>query len=153
MDTRILLIDDDVRILQTFARTLRLADYTVFTAENGEQGLALYQQETPDIVLLDLRMPGMDGLQVLQAMRAHDSEANVILTTGHGDKDAVIEALRAGASDFLGKPIDQVTLESALRRAEERTHLKRELRASQEALRQHNLHLEEQVKARTVQLE
>lgn len=153
MNTTILLINDDTRIRQTFARTLKLAGYTVFSAEDGEEGLALYHQENPDIILLDLRMPGMDGIEVLQAMRQHDPEANVILATGHGDKDAVVAALRAGASDFLGKPIDQVTLESALRRAEERIHLKRELRASQEKLRQHNLHLEERVKARTVELE
>ena len=150
MDTTILLIDDDIRILETFARTLRLADYTVFTAENGSQGLDLYYQKNPDIILLDLRMPGMDGLEVLQAMRAQDPEANVILVTGHGDKDAVIEALRAGASDFLSKPIDQVALESALRRAEERVHLKRKLHAAQKKLRRHNEQLEEEVKTRTV---
>ncbi len=153
METKILLIDDEARILQTFARTLRLAGYAVTTAEGGQEGLALYQQEQPDIVLLDLRMPGMDGLEVLQAMRERDPEANVILCTAHGDKDAVIDALRAGASDFLPKPVDQVTLESALRRAEERIHLKRELRASQEALRRHNERLEEEVKARTAELE
>ena len=153
MNTTILLIDDDERILHTFARTLKLAGYTVFTAENGEEGMALYHQEAPDIILLDLRMPGMNGLEILQAIRAHDPEANVVLATGHGDKDAVIEALRAGASDFLSKPIDQVTLESALRRAEERIHLKRQLRASQEELRHHNLRLEEKVRARTQELE
>jgi PAS domain S-box-containing protein len=113
----------------------------------------LYHQEQPDIVLLDLRMPGMDGLEVLQAIREDDPEANVILCTAHGDKEAVIEAMRAGASDFLPKPIDQVMLESALRRAEERIHLKRELQASQETLRRHNERLEEEVKARTVELE
>jgi PAS domain S-box-containing protein len=153
VNTKVLLVDDDARILHTFARTLKLAGYSVVTAECGVEGLALYHRERPDIVLLDLKMPGMDGLAVLQAMREHDPEANVILTTGHGDKDAVIDALRAGASDFLSKPIDQVALESALRRAEERVHLKRKLRASQEALRQHNVQLEEQVKARTAELE
>jgi PAS domain S-box-containing protein len=152
VDTKILLVDDETRILQTFARTLRLGGYTVITAASGQEGLALYHQEQPDIVLLDLRMPGMDGLEVLQAIREDDLEANVILCTAHGDKEAVIEALRAGASDFLPKPIDQVTLESALRRAEERMRLKRKLRASQEALRRHNERLEEEVKARTADL-
>jgi PAS domain S-box-containing protein len=153
VETKILLIDDEVRILHTFARTLRLAGYTVITAAGGQEGLAFYHQEEPDVVLLDLRMPGIGGLEVLQAIRKQDPEANVILCTAHGDKDAVIDALRAGASDFLPKPIDQVTLESALRRAEERIHLKRELRASQEALRRHNERLEEEVKARTAELE
>jgi PAS domain S-box-containing protein len=153
VDTKILLIDDDTRVLDTFARTLRLAGYTVITAGNGEKGLKLYRQERPDIVLLDLWMPDVDGLAALHAMREQDPEANVILITGHGDKEAVIDALRAGASDFLPKPIDRVALESALRRAEERIHLKRKLRASQEALRQHNIRLEEQVRARTAELE
>ncbi len=153
MKTRILLIDDDKRILETFSRTLKLAGYTVLTAQDGEKGLAVYHQEQPDMIILDLRMPGMDGLTILQAIRQHDPEANVILATGHGDKDAVIEALRAGASDFLAKPIDQVSLESALRRAEERMALKRKLRASQEALRQQNERLEDMVKARTAELE
>lgn len=153
MNTKILLIDDDARIVHTFARILKLAGYIVITADSGQDGLASYHRERPDIVLLDLKMPGMDGLAVLQAVREHDPEANVILTTGHGDKDAVIDALRAGASDFLSKPIDQVSLESALRRAEEHVHLKRKLRASQEALRRQNERLEEQVKARTAALE
>jgi PAS domain S-box-containing protein len=153
VDTKILLVDDEERILQTFARTLRLGGYTVITAASGQEGVALYHQEQPDIVLLDLRMPGMSGLEVLQIIRDHDPEANVILCTAHGDKEAVIEALRAGASDFLPKPIDQVTLESALRRAEERMRLKRQLRASQEALRRHNERLEEEVKVRTAELE
>ena len=153
MTTEILLIDDEVRILQTFSRTLKLAGYTVFTAESGEEGLSLYHREQPDVVLLDLRMPGLDGLTVLQRIRQHDPEANVILCTGHGDKDAVIRALRAGASDFLPKPVDQVTLESALRRAEERVHLKRELRASQRALEEQNVRLEEEVRVRTAALE
>ncbi len=106
MDTTIILVDDETRILHTFARTLRLGGYTVITAESEQEGVALYHQEQPDIVLLDLHMPGMSGLEALQTIREHDPEANVILCTTHGDKDAVIEALRAGASDFLPKPID-----------------------------------------------
>jgi PAS domain S-box-containing protein len=153
VDTKILLVDDEARILHTFARTLRMAGYTVITAASGQEGMELYWQEAPDIVMLDLRMPGMDGLAALQAIRQHDPEANVILCTAHGDKDQVIAALRAGASDFLPKPIDQVALESALRRAEERIHLKRELRASKEALERYNERLEEEVRARTAELE
>ncbi|MBN1179527.1 MAG: PAS domain S-box protein [Anaerolineae bacterium] len=149
MDTTILLIDDDTRILETFSRVLKLAGYTVFAAENGEQGLALYYQENPDVVLLDVRMPGMGGLEALEIIRAHDPEANVILCTGHTDHDDVLEALRAGATDLLPKPVGQPELESALRRAEERIKLKRKLRASQEALRQQNEQLEALVQVRT----
>jgi PAS domain S-box-containing protein len=149
---RILLVDDATGTLHTFAHLLKLVGHTVITARSGREGLALYHQEQPDIVLLDLR-PDTDGLAVLQAIREHDPEANVILCAGQGEKDAAITALRAGASDLLPQPIDQVALESALRRAEERVHLKRELRAAQEALQQQNERLDEQVKARSAELE
>ncbi len=152
MKTRILLIDDELRILETFARNLKFAGYTVLTAEGGKKGLRLYYQEQPDIILLDLRMPELSGLEVLQAMREHDPEVNVILVTGHADQEDVITALRAGASDLLSKPVSQPALESALRRAEERMQLKQKLRASQEALRQQNEQLEAIVQARTEEL-
>ncbi|MBN1179901.1 MAG: response regulator [Anaerolineae bacterium] len=153
METKVLVIDDEVRVLETFARTLGLAGYAALTAGSGPEGLAVYASEQPDVVMLDMRMPGMDGLEVLHALRTSDPEANVIVVTGHGDEEALIAALRAGASDFLPKPINTVALESAMRRAEERVHLKQKLRASQEELRQHNARLEEEVKARTAQLE
>ncbi len=152
MPISILIIDDEPRVLRAFARNLRLGGYTVFTANSGAEGVELYHQEQPEIVITDLRMPEMTGQDVLQAIRAHDPEANVILVSGHGDQDEILEAMRAGASDFLPKPVDQVTLESALRRAAERVHLKRELRASQAALRQHNARLEEEVAKRTAEL-
>jgi PAS domain S-box-containing protein len=150
--TRVLLIDDEARTRQTLAHTLKLSGYTVIAAENGEAGLALFDAEQPDIVLLDLQMPEMDGLTVLKEMQKRDPEANVILSAGHGDKEAAIAAMRAGASDFLLKPIEPMVLESALRRAEEYMTLKCKLRASQEALRQQNAHLEAIVKANTEEL-
>ncbi|MBN1876562.1 MAG: PAS domain S-box protein [Anaerolineae bacterium] len=153
MDIKILLIDGETRIRQTFAHTLELAGYTVISAENGEAGLTLFIQNSPDLVFLDLRLPDMDALGVLQALRAHDPEINVILIAGHSEADTVIAALRAGASVFLSEPVDQVTLESVLRRVEERIHLKRQLRASQEALRQQNVQLEAQIRGRTAELE
>jgi CheY-like chemotaxis protein len=113
MNTKILLVDDEERILQTFARTLRLGGYSVITAEDGEEGLALYRQEQPDVILLDLRMPGMSGLEVLQAIREDDPEANVILCTAHGDKEAVIAALRAGCPGRKSHPSRWTAITSA----------------------------------------
>ncbi|MFP4394045.1 MAG: PAS domain S-box protein [Anaerolineales bacterium] len=134
MSLKILIVDDDERVLKTFARNLKMAGHTVLTASRGAQALKVYHEEQPDIVTLDMRMPGMDGFSTLQEIRRHDPEAEVILTTGHGDKEMVIEALRAGASDFIPKPIDRVTLNTALRRAEERIRLRRELHRAQAAL-------------------
>ncbi len=123
----ILIVDDEPRVLQTLARNLELAGYRVTTAAGGEEALRLYQQASPDVTLLDVRMPQMDGFAVLAAIRALDAAAEVIQMTGHGDMETAIEALRAGASDFLPKPVDRKTMEAALHRAAERLRLKREL--------------------------
>jgi PAS domain S-box-containing protein len=133
MSLKILIVDDDDRVLKTFARNLKMAGYTVLTASRGAQAMEIYHDEQPDIVTLDMRMPGMDGFSALQEIRSSSPEAEVILTTGHGDKEMVIEALRAGASDFIPKPIDRVTLNTVLRRAEERIRLREELHRAQAA--------------------
>ncbi|MFP4394230.1 MAG: PAS domain S-box protein [Anaerolineales bacterium] len=153
MPTTILIIDDEPRVLRAFARNVRMLGYTVITADGGRVGLEMYHREQPEVVITDLRMPEMTGLEVLAAIRAHDPEANVILTSGHGNQDAILAAVRAGAADFLPKPVDHVLLENALQRAEERVRLQRELRASQAALREQNAQLEATVAARTAELE
>ncbi|MGD1993019.1 MAG: hybrid sensor histidine kinase/response regulator [Anaerolineae bacterium] len=143
MDQRVLVADDDARVRQTFSRNLTLDGYSVLTAADGEEALQVFREELPDIALVDVRMPRLDGFQVLRAIREQDSEAEVILVTGHGDMDTAIEALRAGASDFISKPVEQRTLEAALRRAQDRLRMKRQLRAAQQALQEHAAELEE----------
>ena len=135
VNTRILVADDDNRILQTISRNLSLAGYSVLTASSGAEAIRLYRQEKPDIVLTDVRMPYVDGFEVLEKIRSHDPEAEVILVTGHGDMDVAIAALRAGASDFIPKPVEHIVLETALRHARDRLRLKRELRIAREELR------------------
>lgn len=132
---RILVADDDERILQTMSRNLVLAGYRVLTASSGTDAVRRYQQEKPDIVLTDVRMPYVDGFEVLKKIRAYNPEAEVILVTGHGDMEMTISALRAGASDFIAKPVEQHVLEAALRHATDRLRLKRELRTAREKLR------------------
>ncbi len=136
MSITVLIIDDEPRVLRAFAHNVRLLGYTVITAEGGRTGLELYHQEQPEIVMTDLRMPDLSGQQVLEAIRAHDPEANVILTSGHGDQDAILAAVRAGAADFLLKPVDQIALESALCRAAKRVHLKRTAELEREIVEQ-----------------
>ncbi len=140
MSEVILVVDDDKRVLQTFARNLSLAGHEVLTALDGAQALELYAQASPDIMLVDVRMPFIDGFEVLEKVRARDPEAEVILVTGHGDMDMAISALRAGASDFISKPVEQSTLETALRHAQARLRLKRELREARDALRASEAH-------------
>jgi PAS domain S-box-containing protein len=135
MSDKILVVDDDERVLRTFARNLALTGCTVLTASEGREALRLYAKEQPDVTLLDVRMPGMNGFELLDVLRTRDPDAEVILVTGHGDMETAIEALRAGASDFIPKPVDQETLDTALRRAQERLRLKRELAGAREALR------------------
>ena len=135
MDEKILVVDDDERILQTFARHLQRAGHTVFTAPGGTEALQLFDQERPAIVITDVRIPSPDGFAVLQVIREQADDVEVILITGHGDMEMAIEALRAGASDFIPKPVDPTMLATSLRHAQERLRLKRELRAVREALR------------------
>jgi two-component system NtrC family sensor kinase len=140
MDQRVLVVDDDARVRRTFSRNLKLEGYSVLTAADGQEALEAYAQERPDIALVDVRMPHLDGFQVLEAIRTQDAEAEVILVTGHGDMDTAIEALRLGASDFISKPVERRALEAALRRAQKRLRMKKELTAAREALKASEAH-------------
>ncbi|MFP4394661.1 MAG: GAF domain-containing protein [Anaerolineales bacterium] len=151
-ETQILVVDDDARVLDTFSRNLTLAGYPVITASNGQAALEIYRETRPDITLVDVRMPYMDGFEVLRTIRERDPEAEVILVTGHGDMEMAIAALREGASDFIPKPVEQATLNTALRHAKERLRLKRELREAQAALRRAHDELEVRVQQRTAEL-
>ncbi len=135
MKQTILVVDDDPRILQTFTRNLRATGYEVLTAPDGDEALQVYRHEQPAIALVDVRMPGLDGFDVLQAIRKLNPDAEVLLITGHGDMEMAIEALRAGASDFIPKPARPDVLRTALQRAESRLRLKADLTTAQEALR------------------
>jgi two-component system, sensor histidine kinase and response regulator len=144
MIEKILLIDDDARILETFARYLRLENYTVITTSNSKEAFQLYLTEQPQVVFTDVRMPPPDGFAILQAIHAQAPEAEVILITGHGDMDLAINALRAGASDFIPKPFDPDSVTTALYRARERLRLKHELQTANQALVQYARELETQ---------
>ncbi len=132
---KILIVDDEPRVVETFARNLKVAGYEVKSALDGAAALEIYEEAQPDITLADVRMPKVDGFGVLKGIREEDPDAEVILVTGHGDLDMAIEALRAGASDFMPKPVKRETLQTALDRAEARIRLRRKLAAAQEALR------------------
>lgn len=125
---KILVVDDDRRIRDSLSRALTLASYGVRTAKDGKQGLLLFEQEKPDIVLLDVRLPDIDGIELLRQLRTTNDSVEVLIITGHGDMNLVIEAMRAGASDFLSKPLQVDSLLSAIALATTRLAKKLQLR-------------------------
>jgi CheY-like chemotaxis protein/anti-anti-sigma regulatory factor len=116
----ILVIDDEAATLTMFRLFLRAYGYEVLTAENGSEALDLLHRERPGIVFTDLKMPEMDGFEVLKRIKQSAPETQVIVMTGHGDMDLAVQALNLDATDFINKPIKRSALESALKRAEKR---------------------------------
>ncbi|NTW49172.1 MAG: response regulator [Chlorobiales bacterium] len=117
---RLMLVDDDDRIRESFSRSLSMIGYEVETAANGEEALKKYGSFQPEIVLLDIRMPGMDGFAVLEKIRELSPNAEVVFITGYGDMNLVIDAMRAGATDFVAKPLQMELLTSVLENARKR---------------------------------
>lgn len=123
MEKRLLLIDDERPILEVLGISLAAEGYEVFTAESGPEGLEIFEREKLKLVVTDIRMPGMDGIEVLKRVKDLDPEAEVVVITGHGDMESAIAVLREGASDFITKPIREETLLLALRRAERKIEM------------------------------
>ena len=103
--SKVLIIDDEKNILESLSSILSDEGFKVFKATDGEEGLALFERENPAIVLLDVWMPEMDGLQVLKAMKEKDTGAIIIVISGHGTISTAVEAVKIGAYDFLEKPL------------------------------------------------
>jgi two-component system NtrC family sensor kinase len=131
---KILLIDDEEGNVRVLSMSLRSDGYDVVTAYSGEEGLEVFNTEFPDIVLTDLKMPGMSGLEVLKQIKTSSPETEVIIITGHGDIDSAIEALQYGASDFINKPIRDEGLSIALKRAMEKIDIRFKLKQYTENL-------------------
>jgi PAS domain S-box-containing protein len=135
-DTKILVIDDEEANVRVLSISLRSDGFEVVTAYSGEEGLEVFKTESPELVLTDIKMPGMDGIEVLQKIKALDPDAEVIIITGHGDIDNAIEALKFGASDFINKPIRDEVLSVSIQRAQEKRYIKRKLREYTDTLEQ-----------------
>jgi PAS domain S-box-containing protein len=125
--SKLLLIDDEEGIRKVFSISLKSDGYDVATAANGQQGIDLFQKEFFPIVLTDIKMPGMDGIEVLRRIKEISPEVEVIVITGHGDMESAIQSLHLGASDFITKPVSDQLLSIALERAEERLKTKKTL--------------------------
>ncbi len=124
---RLLVIDDEESTRELLKLSLASDGYQVWLAENGCQGLEVFETADPDIVLTDIKMPGMDGIEVLRRLKAMNPDVEVIVITGHGQMELAVEALQLDASDFITKPIGDRALNVALRRAREKIWMRHRL--------------------------
>jgi len=136
MAQKILLVDDEEGIRKVLGISLTDSGFQVLTAENGEEALRIFRAERPPIVFTDIKMPGIDGNELLRKIKEEDPETEVIMITGHGDMDLAIQSLKFDATDFITKPINDEVLEIALKRANEKITLKTKLREYTENLEQ-----------------
>ena len=122
---RVLIVDDDAASRRLLEVRLRALGCEVATATDGQKALAVIQREAPSLMLLDLEMPKMGGMELLRALRSDGLELPVIVITAHGSIERAVEAIKEGAYDFVPKPIDPKHLEIVVRKALERESLKR----------------------------
>jgi len=120
---RILVIDDEKGIRNTLKEVLEYEGHQVDVAGNGPEGLELFRGSNYDIVLCDIKMPEMDGIEVLEKLNAYSPDAPVIIISGHGNIDTAVEAIKKGAYDFIEKPLDLNRLLVTMRNATERKEL------------------------------
>ena len=124
---RVLIVDDDPASRRLLEVRLRPLEPDVTTAGNGEQALSAIRKDVPDLVLLDLQMPRMGGMEVLRALRREEIDVPTIVITAHGSIETAVEAMKEGACDFITKPIDANHFDIVVRKSLERVGLKREL--------------------------
>ncbi len=106
MPRRVLLIDDDEMLLTLLQELLHKEGYQVLSTADGPQGVEIYKDRRPDIVILDLGLPTMNGLEVLRKIRTFDPQAKVVVITGHATEESAEVALNLGAAKYLRKPVD-----------------------------------------------
>jgi DNA-binding response OmpR family regulator len=122
-DVRILIVDDEKNIRMTLERALESSGYRVDAAASGEEALRKLDTEGANLMLLDLKMPGLDGMQVLHRVRERKIRLKVIIITAHGTVDNAVEAMKLGAVDFLQKPFGPAEIRDAVDRALQRQAL------------------------------
>jgi len=143
---RILVVDDDPVVLELLAKVLQDAGHQVTAAENGSRALDIFRADPLDVVVTDLLMPGISGLDVLQSVKQVGPGAEVIVVTAFASLDNAIQALRYGAYDFITKPLDDLRLlERVVERALEKRRLTAENRLLMDSLQARNLELKETV--------
>lgn len=130
---RILVVEDDRMVRRALVEWLGISGHVTSEADNASAALAALDKEKPDLVLSDVRMPGLSGLELLEKLRALDPDLPVVLITGHGDVSLAVAAMRLGAHDFITKPYDPDHLAAIIARALAHQRLRRELHNLREA--------------------
>ncbi|HUL72534.1 MAG TPA: response regulator, partial [Vicinamibacterales bacterium] len=134
MKPRILVVDDEPAIRDTMRMILEYEGYDVLLAGSGQEGLTVAERETPDLVFLDIKMPGLDGLEVLSRLRGLYEALPVVIISAHGTTAAALEAGRLGAFRFIEKPLSKDYVLDAIREGLELGSLRRENRTLRSAL-------------------
>ena len=118
MEKKIMLVDDAAFMRMTIKNVLTKMGYTnLLEAADGAQAVEMYEKEHPDLVIMDITMPNMDGIQALQAIKAKDPGAKVIMCSAMGQEAMVVQAIKEGAMDFIVKPFKAEQIVQALNRA------------------------------------
>jgi two-component system response regulator AtoC len=125
--TRILVVDDEHLIRWSLEQNLKKQGYDVLTAGTGEDAMRLVREEQPDLVLLDIQLPGMSGLEILEKIKEFDEEIIVIMVTAHGGLETAVNAMRMGAYDYINKPFNLDEMGLTIRKALETGDLRREV--------------------------
>jgi DNA-binding NtrC family response regulator len=127
MTARVLVVEDEALQARSIKRSLERHGYEVLTASSAEEGLDLVQHYHPDILLLDVKLPGMDGLEMLKAVRDMQESTQVIVMTAHGNVRTAVEAMRLGAYEYVTKPLDLEELRLLLDRVQLHARQEQEL--------------------------
>lgn len=134
----VLLVDDEVEFLETLEKRLRKRNIGVKVATSGEEALEVLRSESPDVVVLDVKMPGMDGIETLREIKKRKPLVEVVMLTGHANVEVAIQGMEMGAFDYLMKPVDidelVYKLQDAYRRKTLEEEKARELEQEKEAL-------------------
>lgn len=120
--TKVLLVDDEVEFAKALSERLRMRKYDAKALYKSEDVIATVQKDAPDVVLLDLRMPGMDGLEILKKIKQAEPSIEVIMLTGLGDLKSMEEGMNSGAFDYIVKPVDIEELIVKIEKAKKRAY-------------------------------
>ncbi len=134
MKSRILVIDDEAEIRRSVRMILEYEGYEVLEASSGPEGVTMAERESPDLVFLDIKMPGMDGLDALQRIKALNETLPVVIISGHGTVSTAVEATKAGAFDFIEKPLASERVLVTIRNALDQTRLRDENKSLKRAV-------------------